>query len=459
MNLDAISLILGAEKIKTDSSSLKIYGKDWTKHFSPNASAVLFPQTTTDVAEIVKWARLEKVALIPSGGRTGLSAAAFATKGEVIVSLEKMNKILNFDDLDRTVTCQAGVITEDLQKFALEKGFCYPVDFAARGSSHIGGNVATNAGGIKVIKYGLTRNWVTSMTVVTGRGKVMKFNKSLVKNATGYDFRHLMIGSEGTLGFVTEVTIALARQPKDPQVFLFALKDLESVMNIFKAFRAKIDLIAFEMFTSVALKYIHLAGHVKSPLETDSDYYVVLEIEKDTEEKLQLAMEIFEDCMQKGWITDGTLAQNSQQAKDIWRLREDITESTSSHQPYKNDVSVRISKVPEFLQEMDAILKKDYSTFEVVWFGHIGDGNLHINILKPKDYSSEDFMEKCKAVDKKLFAMIEKHEGSISAEHGVGLVKKSYLKHTRSTEEVQLMREIKKVFDPDGILNPGKIFD
>ena len=169
-------------------------------------------------------------------------------------------------------------------------------------------------------------------------------------------------------------------------------------------------------------------------------------------------MSVFEECLEKGWIADGTLAQNSQQARDIWRLREDITECTSSYSPYKNDVSVRVSKVPLFLKEMDEILKRDYPDFDVVWFGHIGDGNLHINILKPANYSDSDFMKRCKQVDKVLFAMIEKHGGSVSAEHGVGLVKKPYLHHTRSEAEIELMKGIKTVFDPDNIMNPGKVF-
>lgn len=360
---------------------------------------------------------------MPSGGRTGLSAGAYALNKEVIVSFEKMNKIVSFDDIEKSVHCEAGVITETLQNFALEKNLYYPVDFAARGSSQIGGNIATNAGGIKVIRYGLTRNWVKAITVVTGTGEILNLNNSLVKNASGYDLRHLFIGSEGTLGFITECEIQLTRKPKNLNVFLFAVPKLESVMEIYKSFSTEFNLVAFEMFTDVALKYIRKQGHVDSPLEMEAPYYVLLEIEDDNENTLELAMEIFESNVNKEHILDGTLAQNSQQATNIWRLREDITESTADFSPYKNDVSVRISKVPEFMHQMDEILKTDYPEFDVVWFGHIGDGNLHINILKPKNLSSEEFIKKCHEVDHKLFSMIEKLGGSVSAEHGVGLVK------------------------------------
>ena len=457
MNIDSLKACLSAEQLLTDENSLQLYGKDWTKHFTPNPSAVVFPKTTEEVQKVVKWALEEKVSLVPSGGRTGLSAGAYATNKEVVVSLEKMNKIISFDEVEKSVHCEAGVITEALQKFAADHNLCYPVDFAARGSSQIGGNIATNAGGIKVIRYGLTRNWVKGLTVVTGTGEILKLNKSLVKNASGYDLRHLFIGSEGTLGFITECDLQLARQPKDLKVFLFAAPQLEALMEVYKSFNAQFSLMAFEMFTDVALKYIRKQGHVDSPLETEAPYYILIELEEEDESTLEKAMELFEENMEKGHIVDGTLAQTSQQATDIWRLREDITEATADYTPYKNDVSVRVSKVPEFVIQMDKILKADYPEFDVVWFGHIGDGNLHINILKPKDLSSEEFMKRCHEVDDKLFSMIEELSGSVSAEHGVGLVKKPYLHHTRSSEELAYMKAIKQVFDPYGILNPGKM--
>ncbi|MCB9025479.1 MAG: FAD-binding oxidoreductase [Bdellovibrionaceae bacterium] len=457
MNIDKLSTFLGKEQISTEPSTLKLYGKDWTKHFTANPSAIVFPKNTAEVKKIVQWAIETKTPLVPSGGRTGLSAGAYATQKEVVVSLEKMNQILDFDDVERTVSCQAGVVTEALQNYALDRNLYYPVDFAARGSSQIGGNIATNAGGIKVIRYGLTRDWVKGLTVVTGKGEILELNKSLVKNASGYDLRHLFIGSEGTLGFITECQIQLTHQPKELKVFLFALPQLEAIMEVYKSFSKNFALSAFEMFTDVALKYVRKQGHVNSPLEIDAPYYVLVEIEEENDSSLDIAMELFELNLEKGLIVDGTLAQNSQQAKDIWRLREDITEATTEYSPYKNDVSVRVSKVHEFIVSMDKILKADYPEFDVVWFGHIGDGNLHINILKPQQLNSETFMKKCHDVDDKLFALIEKLGGSISAEHGVGLVKKPFLHHTRSPEEIAYMKAIKTAFDPHQILNPGKM--
>lgn len=445
-------------EIRTDTDALKTYGKDWTKHFTANPQAIAFPRTTEQVRDLVLWARKNKTALVPSGGRTGLSAGAYATNRELVVSLEKMNKIIEFNKLDQSIKCEAGVITEHLQRHAWENGYFYPVDFAARGSSQIGGNVATNAGGIKVIRYGLTRQWVVGLKVVTGTGEILDLNKSLVKNATGYDLRQLFIGSEGTLGIITEVTVGLAKQPKDPVVFVLGTNELNSIMQIYSRFKQQFVLSAYEMFTDVALKYIVSQGHAQKPFATDAKYYVLLELEHESDSSIERAIELFSELEELKIVVDGTVSQSPKQAQELWKLRENITEATSHKQPYKNDVSVRVSRVPEFLVEMSAILKKEHPDFEVVWFGHVGDGNLHINILKPDNISSAEFVARCKRVDEVLFQMIERLEGSISAEHGVGLVKKPFLHHTRSAAEIAFMKNIKLVFDPDRIMNPGKIF-
>jgi FAD/FMN-containing dehydrogenase len=454
-----LTRILDSSRVFTDEANLTEYGRDWTKYLQPKPSAIVFPKSTEEVVALVKWARSKKVALVPSGGRTGLSGGAAALNGEVVVSFQKMNRILDFDPYDLAVTCEAGVITETLQKYAEEKGLYYPVDFASRGSSQIGGNVATNAGGIKVMRFGLTRQWVAALEVVTGEGEVLHLNNGLVKNATGLDLRHLMIGSEGTLGLITKVTVNLTRPTAQPSLFVFGVEDLAAVMKIYHAYKSELPLLAFEMFTDLALKYV-LKHHtdLKAPTDGSHPYYVLVEIEKTDDRVHEKAMALFEKGVEQGWILDGIESQTPQQLKDLWRLREDISEATAPYQPYKNDISVRISKVPAFLEEMDAILKKNYPHFEAVWFGHIGDGNLHINILKPKDMATDAFLKECKKVDEIMFTMIEKFGGSVSAEHGVGLTKKPYLSHTRSAQEIELMRKIKRAFDPDNILNPGNVF-
>lgn len=451
---------LNEDQIKTDSESLKYYGKDWTRYVEPDPTAIVFPKTTEEVQKIVQWARKNKISIVPSGGRTGLSGAAMASKKEVVVSLEKMNKILNFDAMDSTITCEAGVVTEALQNYAKEKGQYFPVDFASRGSSQIGGNVATNAGGIKVLRYGLIRNWVAGLKVVTGSGEILELNKSIVKNATGYDFRHLIIGSEGTLGIVTEVTLRVIPPPAQLNLFLLGVPNLDSVMKVFEKFRDQTSLVAFELFTDKALKHV-LAHHtdLKKPLDTEAPINLLVEVECSTEEASNNSLSVFESCMEQGYVVDGVLAQSDAQAKEFWRLREDISEALSKFTPYKNDISVRISKVPEFMHEIDRIFGNDYPDLEVIWFGHIGDGNLHISILKPAIMPMPEFVKRCQGVDKHLYSSIQKFGGSISAEHGVGMTKKPFLQFTRSPVEIDLMKSIKQIFDPDGILNPGKVFD
>lgn len=450
---------LNSDQIKTDPSSLSYYGKDWTTYFDISASAILFPTNSEQVQKIVLWARKNKISLVPSGGRTGLSGAAVANQNEVVVSFEKMNRIIAFNPIDQVVTIEPGVITEDLQKLATEKGLYYPVDFAARGSSQMGGNIATNAGGIKVVRYGLTRDWVVGLKVITGAGELLELNNGLVKNATGYDFRHLFIGSEGTLGFVVEAQIKLAPPPPPLQVVILGLKDLDAVMKVFQQFKLKTSLVAFEMFSELALTKVINSTKLPRPFESICDFYVLAEVEIKSETDQAAVLEVFEFCVSEEWVLDGALSQSESQAKNFWRLREDISESLSVFSPYKNDISVPISKVPAFMTDLDQILKKSYPTWEVVWFGHIGDGNLHINILRPAEMTKEVFVKECQQVDQLVFEAVKKQQGSISAEHGVGLTKKKFLSYTRSPAEIELMRQIKAVFDPDGIMNPGKVID
>jgi glycolate oxidase subunit GlcD len=454
--LDSLSQILSPDQIRTDAESIKIYGKDWLKQFEAKAQAIVFPKTTEEVQKLVLWARKTKTALIPSGGRTGLSGAAVALKNEVVVSFEKMNRILDINETDRIVHLEPGVITETLQNYLWEKGHYYPVDFAARGSSQMGGNIATNAGGVKVLRYGLTRDQVASLEVVTATGEILNLGNDLVKNATGLDLRHLFIGSEGILGFITKIGIKYTHQPKPLTVLLLALPDLSAVMKVFEKFRV-LPLTAFEFFSDIALDVVKEYTHLDFPLETAAPNYLLIEVENTDASVSDDILKAFEACSEENLVLDGTIAQNETQAKTFWRFREDISEATAPYSPYKNDVSVKVSLVPQFLKQVDDILKSNYPTFKVVWFGHIGDGNMHINILKPKDLSKEDFLKRCAHVNDLLFKVIGEMRGSVSAEHGVGLTKKDYLQYSKSAAEISLMKQIKAVFDPDNIMNPGKV--
>jgi FAD/FMN-containing dehydrogenase len=457
--LERLAALVDPGRVSIDDDARRHYGRDWTELYEPAPSAVVFPTSTEQVRAIVRFANEHRVGLVPSGGRTGLSGGCVAANGEIVVAFDVMNKVLEFSPVDRTVHCEAGLVTRQLQEFAEAKGLFYPVDFAAAGSSQLGGNLSTNAGGIKVIRYGMTRDWVAGLTVVTGRGDILRLNKDLVKNATGYDLRHLFIGAEGTLGFITEATMRLARPPKDLTVLVLGVNQMTDVMDVLKTFQDRLDLTAFEFFSHEAMSHVLAHGTVSPPFATPAPFYALLEFEAIADETVDLAMGLFERCTESGWVVDGVMSQNATQAKSLWRLREDISESISKHTPYKNDISVTVSRVPAFLEEINRIVAARYPHFEIIWFGHIGDGNVHLNILKPADLEKSEFFAQCHIVNEWVFEAVERHQGSVSAEHGIGLMKKKYLGYSRSPEEIAYLKAIKTAFDPANVMNPGKLFD
>ena len=446
------------ERVLTDTDNLKLYGVDRTSLWQPTPCAVVLPVSTEEVQAVVQYANAEKLAVVPSGGRTGLSGGAVAKNGELVLALDRMNKILNFNAIDHTIRCEAGVVTQQIQQYAEQEGLYYPVNFASVGSSQIGGNIATNAGGINVIRYGMTRDWVLGLTVVTGTGEILHLNRGLIKNNTGYDFRHLFIGSEGTLGIICEATLRLTQAPANRTVQVLGIKQFQDIMDVLKIYNESLPLTAFEFFSDLALTKVISRQKLSAPLTVRTPYYVLLEFEHSDEADFQHALTLFEQCHDKGLVVDGVISQSTSQAQNLWRLREDISESLSFEQPYKNDISVRVSHLPNFIDAVQALVTTDYPEFEVVWYGHIGDGNLHLNILKPDNLTVETFNQQCERVSIKLAELIETYGGSISAEHGVGLVKKKLLRYSRSDAEIALMRQVKGVFDPNGTLNPGKIF-
>lgn len=446
-------------RVLTEPADLETYGKDWTRQYEPRPLAIVMPRDTDQVQRIVRFANEHHLALVPSGGRTGLSAGAVAANGELVVAFDLMNKMSDFSASDRTVHCQAGVVTGQLQSFAADNDLYYPVDFASAGSSQLGGNLSTNAGGIKVIRYGMSRDWVAGLKVVTGNGDILELNRDLVKNNTGYDLRHLFIGAEGTLGFITEATMKLTRPPQNLHVLVLGLADLSNTMDVLQAYQQKLDLSAYEFFSHEAMGHVLAHGDTPAPFATEAPYYALLEFEAASEALMDTAMELFESCVENGWVLDGVISQSETQAQKLWHLRERISESIAPKTPYKNDISVVVSKVPQFLREIDTVVREQYPDFEIIWFGHIGDGNLHLNILKPETMEKADFFARCAEVNQWVFDIVQRHGGSISAEHGVGLTKKDYLRYTRSEAEIGYLRAIKKAFDANGIMNPGKMFD
>lgn len=444
--------------LSTDPDDLLEYGRDWTRAYEPAPSAIAFPRTTEDVARLVALCNDHDVAVVPSGGRTGLAGGAVAARGELVVSMVRMNRIEDVDPLAMTVRVQAGAVTQAVHDHTAEHGLTWPVDFASKGSSCIGGNIATNAGGVKVIRYGHTRQWVLGLQVVTASGQVLELNGDLEKNNTGVDLRQLFIGSEGTLGIITEATLKLTRLPGDLQVLLFAVQDFDEVLGVFQNVRhSGFTVTAYEFFTDKCSARLSRHRGIEPPFGENAPFYVLTELEDPDPDAL---LSWIETILERPGVLDGTMAQNRKQSGELWSLREGISESLSSTGlPHKNDVALPLAGLASFYRDLGQAFDARYPDWEICLFGHIGDGNLHINVMKPDDMGKDEFLSHTHDADKVIFEIVRSHKGSISAEHGVGLLKKDFLEYSRAPGELAMMRAIKTALDPKCLFNPGKIFE
>jgi len=445
-----------------DAAERAEYGRDWTKVYAPDPAAIAFPRTTDEVSRLLALCSAHRVPVVPSGGRTGLAGGAVAAHGELVVSMSRMRRLDPVDELGLTVRVQAGAVTEAVHRHVAAHGLTWPVDFASKGSSQVGGNIATNAGGVKVIRYGLTRQWVLGLQVVLASGAVLELNGALEKNNTGFDLRQLFIGTEGTLGIITEATLKLTRLPVRSDVMLFAVADLAGVLALFSAARrAPFTLAAFEFFTDRCLARVLRHRALRVPFAAPSTHYVLVEAENADGETPSAKIEGWmAELAEQELVNDGTLAQSAQQAAELWALREGISESLSATGlPHKNDVALPIARLQAFCGELSAVFTREYPGWEICLFGHIGDGNLHVNVMKPDDLDVAAFRARTAAADRDLFTLVQRHGGSISAEHGIGLLKKPYLGYSRTPDEIAVLRAVKQALDPQRILNPGKILD
>ncbi len=453
--------LLPEHLLSDDPADLLTYGQDYMKRLPAAASLVLFPEETSHVEAIIRRCNERRIALIPSGGRTGQTGATAACKGEVILSLQRMRRIFEVRETERSLHCQAGVTIQEIQEKARSNELYFPVDYASKGSAQIGGGIATNAGGIHVMKYGNIRNWVLGVDVVSGAGERLRLNRRLIKNNTGYDLRSLFIGSEGTLGVVTEATLLLTSPPGDIIRVFCALDTLTSVLPLLKAVRAfASELSVFELITGDVLQKVIPHQKLTPPFDCEYPYYALLEFEGMNPVRLEAYENALGRIFESGIVKDMIISQNSKQAETLLAYREKIPSTLAElHRQHKYDISVPVESVIDFISELNVLLERSFPQYRSVLFGHVADGNLHVNILKPSEQAVDEFYAFCPKIDDKVYGLIEKFEGSIAAEHGVGLLKKDALHFSRSGIEMDLMRQMKKVFDPNGILNPGKIFD
>ncbi|KAI5450350.1 D-lactate ferricytochrome c oxidoreductase [Naganishia albida] len=450
------------------ADDLQPFNDDWMNKYHGKSQIVVKPKTTQEVSEILKYCNEQGLAVVPQGGNTGLVGGSNPVHDEIILNLGNMAAIRSFDEVSGILQCDAGAILENVDNYLAEKGFIFPLDLGAKGSCQVGGNVATNAGGLRLLRYGSLHGTVLGLEVVLADGTVYDSMGGLRKDNTGFDLKQLFIGSEGTIGIITGVSILAPKRPTAMNVAVFSLNSYEDVQKVFNETKAGLGeiLSAFEFFDKQAYelvkKHMKEGGEAERKVfETEGEFYVLVETggsnNDHDEEKLQ---NLLEKLMENELIQDGVLAQDQTQFHSLWKLRELIPESAGkAGSVYKYDLSVPVPKMYSLVEKMrerlgEAGLWKEGGggrIREVVGYGHIGDGNLHINICADK---YDDEIEK--VIEPYVYEIVAEERGSISAEHGLGVMKAPYIGYSKSPTSIELMKQVKKMFDPKGILNPYK---
>ncbi len=457
--LDAVRDAVGPKGWTTEPDRIEAHVTERRGLWHGRCDMVVSPASSEEVAKVVALCNEAGVAVVPQGGNTGLVGGG-VPDGDIALSLSRMNKIRATDAANNTMTVEAGCILADIQAAAEEKKLLFPLSLAAEGSCQIGGNLSTNAGGVQVLRYGNARDLVLGLEVVLADGRVMEGLQALRKNNTGYDLKHLFIGAEGTLGVITAAVLKLFPLPAGREVALAALPSADAALDLFhRAGRDRMDtLTAFEYINrqSLALAAAHIES-VSDPFADSHDCYALIEISGAGD--LRQALEtVLADAMEAGIIEDAVIAASGAQAADLWRIRETIPEAQiNAGASVKHDVSVPVSKVPEFLEKAEEIVTAKMAGVRVVAFGHLGDGNIHFNLSQPEGMDGEAFLDQWGAFNRLVHDLVAGLGGSFSAEHGIGQLKKDDLRRYKSEVELELMETLKRSLDPNNIMNPGKV--
>ena len=422
------------------------------------ARAIIRPRNTKEVSEVLFLCNENNLAVVPQGGLTGLSQAALVKKQEIVISTERMVEIENIEPIGRTLTAQSGVKLQIIQEAAESKDMFFPLDLGARGSCTIGGNAATNAGGNKVLQYGMTRDLILGLEAVIADGTIISSMNSMIKNNTGYDLKQLFIGSEGTLGIITKVVLRLQEKPLSQNTALLALDSFSSVKKMLKHLDSGLagNLTAFEVMWKEFYELVTTPPALnRPPIEQIYPFYSLVEYSGFNQEVDSKHFSgLLEEALKENIIKDAVVAQNEKERDKLWSIRDDV-EQQFQYGPIKIfDVSLPINSMEKYLKEVRKNLSKHWKNFHCTVFGHLADGNLHIiTAVGTGDQKSIRLMEEC------VYEPLRKFKGSVSAEHGIGLEKKEFLGISRSIEEIALMKKLKNSLDPNNILNPGKVFD
>ncbi len=431
----------------------------WPPMGGCQAKAFIRPASTLEVSKVLKLCNSAGQPVITHGGLTGLVGGARAGKDDFVLSLERMNGIEAVDIINRTVTVEAGAVLQRVQELAEDAGLMFPLDFGARGSATIGGNISTNAGGNSVIRYGMTREQILGVEAVLADGTIISSLKGVIKNNTGYDLKQLFIGSEGTLGIVTRAVLRLRPLPRSRNTALVAIEDFPRLGRFLRDMDSALGgtLSAFEVlwndFYSLIVGY---TDHHGQPLKPTHGFYVLIESTGGNEEADKTRFEgALEEAFDQELIVDAVIAQSKQQRDNLWAIRDDIEGLAKElFPPMTFDVSLGIPQMDDYVEEVREQLTERWPDSRMVVFGHLGDGNIHLVLTVGSLEKNE-----VRAVETIVYEALGRRQGVISAEHGIGLDKRAYLKHSRSTEEIALMKTLKQALDPKGILNPDKIFE
>lgn len=458
--------ILQSPYLLTEDSDKAPYLTDWRKKFTGKALAVVLPANSQEVAKIVQLCAAHAVAIVPQGGNTGFCGGATPdlSGSQLVMNFKRMSRILNLDVANQTITVEAGCILQAIQEKAAAHGFLFPLSLGAEGSCMIGGNLATNAGGTNVLRYGNTRDLCLGLEVVTAKGEIWNGLKGLRKDNTGYDLRDLFIGSEGTLGIITAAVLKLYPLPISQWTTLVATENISSTITLLNLFqkRANALLTGFEMMTrdSLDLNAKHFP-HMSNPLNGNPSYTVLIELsDHEGEEHVRDLLEsVLEEAFESKLITDAVIASNLGQAKSFWHMREDITLAQAQEGAnLKHDITIPLSALESFILTTDDLIKAQYPGVRIINFGHLGDGNLHYNIAPPLGIDAKTFnQENEKPILELIYGQVERCLGSISAEHGIGQLKLTELRSHKGAVAHDLMKALKRALDPQNTLNPHKV--
>ena len=456
--------LLGADQVLTSAADMSAYLADWRGRYRGAATCVVRPASTAAVAAVVRACAEAAMPIVPQGGNTGLCGAATpAGDGHaVVVSLTRLNRVRQIDTANNTMTVEAGCVLATLQAAAAQAGRLFPLSLAAEGSCQIGGNLSTNAGGVQVLRYGNARDLTLGLEVVLASGEIWDGLRGLRKDNTGYDLKHLFIGAEGTLGIITAAVLKLFPLPRANATAWLAIASPAAAVRLLADLQARFasTLTACELVSDVALGLVrqHIPG--PHPALSASPWHLLIELSAGGEEgELREALgSLLAEALASGTISDAVLAQSGEQARRLWAMRESIGEAQRiDGLSIKHDVSVPISRIPEFVERADQALTEAFPGLRIVAFGHIGDGNLHYNQSQAAAGLNAAFLAAQPAVNRIVHDLVDELGGSISAEHGIGRLKRDELLRYKSPVEIEMMRAIKHVLDPQGLMNPGKV--